>query len=88
MNIILKDIFDFNMNEKEQKEGSFFYVNEVFKQNGRFKIVHGVDKVNLGRLFCIVEDERTRKHSLCLKIRRNGNSNIRLKFFTIRVINY
>ena len=47
-----------------------------------FKMIHGIDRVNLGKLFCIDEDGRTRKHSLCLKIRRNVNSNIGLKFFT------
>ena len=36
-----------------------------------FKMIHGIDKVNLGKLFCIDEDGRTRKHSLCLKIRRH-----------------
>ena len=35
-----------------------------------FKMIHGIDNVNLGKLFCINEDSRTRKHSLCLKIRR------------------
>ena len=53
-----------------------------------FKMIHCMDKVNLGKLFCIYEDGRTRKHSLCLKIRRHVNSNIGLKFFTRRVINY
>ena len=41
-----------------------------------FKMIHGLFKVNLGKLFCIDEDGRTRKHSLCLKIRRYVNSNI------------
>ena len=36
-----------------------------------FKMIHGIDKVNLGKLFCIDEDGRTRKHSLCLKVRRH-----------------
>ena len=32
MNIILKDIFCFNMKDKEQREGNFFvYLNEVLK---------------------------------------------------------
>ena len=53
-----------------------------------FKIIHGIDKVNLGKLFCIYEDRGTRKHSLCLKIRRHVNSNIGLNFFTRKVINY
>ena len=55
---------------------------------GVFKMIHCMDKVNLGKLFCIDEDGRTRRHSLCLKIRRHANSNMRLKFFTRRVINY
>ena len=50
-----------------------------------FKIIHGIDKVNMGKLFCIDEDERT---SLCLKIRRHVSSDIGLRFFTKRVINY
>ena len=46
-----------------------------------FKMIRGIDKVNLGKLFCIDEDERTRKHKLCLKISD-------WSFFTRRVINY
>ena len=38
-----------------------------------FKVIHGIDKVNMGKLFCIDEDERT---SLCLKIRRHVSSDI------------
>ena len=53
-----------------------------------FKMIHGIYKVNLWKLFCIDEDERTKKHRLCLKIRRHVNLNIGLKFFTRRVINY
>ena len=53
-----------------------------------FEMIHGIVKVNLGELFCIDEDERTRKHSLCLKIRMHVNSNIGLNFLTRRVINY
>ena len=49
-----------------------------------FKMIQGIDNVNLGELFYIDEDERTRKYSLCLKIRRQVNSNIGLKFFTRR----
>ena len=29
-----------------------------------FKMIHGIDKINLGKLFCIEEDGKTRKHSL------------------------
>ena len=47
-----------------------------------FKMIHGIDMVNLGKLFCIDEDGRTRKHSLCSKLRRHGNSNIGLNLFT------
>ena len=36
-----------------------------------FKMIRCIDKVNLGKVFCIDEDERPRKHSLCLKIRRH-----------------
>ena len=36
-----------------------------------FKMIHGVDRVNLVKHFCIDEDGRTSKHSLCLKIRRH-----------------
>ena len=36
-----------------------------------FKMIHGIDQVNLGKLFCIDKDRRTRKHSLCLRIRRH-----------------
>ena len=28
-----------------------------------FKMIHGINKVNLGKIFCIDEDGRTRKHS-------------------------
>ena len=31
-----------------------------------FKMILGIDKGNLGSLFCIDEERRTRKHSLCL----------------------
>ena len=35
-----------------------------------FKMIHGIDnKVNLGMLFCIDEDGKTGKHSLCLKLK-------------------
>ena len=53
-----------------------------------FKMIHGTDKVNLEKLFCIDVDGTTRKHSLCLKIKRHVNLNIGLNFFTSRVINY
>ena len=53
-----------------------------------FKMIHVIDKVNLGKVFCTYEDGRTRKQSLSLKIRRHVNSNIGLNFFIRRVINY
>ena len=46
------------------------------------KMFHGVDKVNLGKLFYTDEYRRTRKYSLYLKIRRHVNSKIGLNFFT------
>ena len=33
-----------------------------------FKVIPGIDKVNLEKLFCIDQDGRTRKQSLNLKI--------------------
>ena len=52
------------------------------------KMIHGMDKVDIGKLFCIDEDERIRKQCFCLKIRRHVNSNIGFNHFTRRVINY
>ena len=52
-----------------------------------FKIIHGIDKINLGKFFGVDEDRRTR-YSFCLKIKRDINSNVGLNFFTRRVINY
>ena len=45
-----------------------------------FKMTSGTDKVNLGKLFCVNED-RTRGHGFCLKIKRHVNLNIGLNFF-------
>ena len=45
-----------------------------------FKMIHGIDKVNLGKLFCVDEDRRTREHGFCLKIKRHVNSNIGFNF--------
>ena len=47
-----------------------------------FKMIHGIEKVNLGKLFYIDEDGRTRKYSLYFKIRRHVNSYMEFKFFT------
>ena len=52
-----------------------------------FKRIQGIDKVNLGKLFCIGEDKR-KENIDCLKIRSHINSNIRLKFYTSRIISY
>ena len=41
-----------------------------------FKMIYGIDKINLEKRFYIDEDKGTRKHSLCLKFRRSVNSNI------------
>ena len=75
---------------KIERLGMFSLRNKRFKGDmiEVFKMIHGMDKVNLGKLFSIDEDRRTRKHSLCLKIRRHVNSNIGLHFFIRRVINY
>ena len=53
-----------------------------------FKMIRGIDKVNLRKLFCVDDDRRTRGHGFCLKIKRYVNSNTGLNFFTRRVINY
>ena len=47
---------------------------------GVFKMIHGIEKVNLGKLLCLFEEEKTRKHSLCLKIRRR-KLKCRIEFF-------
>ena len=53
------------------------------------KMTHGIDKVNLGKLFFIDENGRTRKYCSCLEIKRHVNLNIGLiNFFTKRVNNY
>ena len=49
------------------------------------KVIQGMKKINLGKLFSMNEDGRTRKHSISLKIRRIVNSNIDLNFSTKRV---
>ena len=80
-----------NLYEERLKRLGMFSLRRRRPRGNRieaFKMIHGIDEVNLGKLFCIDEDERTRKHSLCLKIRRHANLNIGLKFFTRRVINY
>ena len=51
-------------------------------------MIHGIEKVNLEKLFCIDEDGRTRKYSSSLKIRRHVNTKIGFNFFIKRVINY
>ena len=38
-----------------------------------FMVTHGIDKVYLEKLFYIDEDGRTRKHNLCLNIRKRIN---------------
>ena len=45
-----------------------------------FNMIQGIDRVNVGKLFRIDEDGRTRIHSLCLRIRRHVNSNIGFNF--------
>ena len=34
-----------------------------------FKMIQGIDKVNLEKLFCVDKDRRTRGHGFYLKIR-------------------
>ena len=49
--------------------------------NEVFKMILGIDSVNLGKLFYVDEDRRTKGHGFCLKIKRHVNSNIGLNFF-------
>ena len=49
-----------------------------------FKMIHGIHKVNLGKLFCIDEDRRTRKHSLCLRNLSYEERLKRLDMFSLR----
>ena len=53
-----------------------------------FKMIHGIDEVNLEQIFCVNEDRRTRGDGFCLKLKRHVNSNIGLNVFTRRVINH
>ena len=50
-----------------------------------FKMIHGIDKVNLGKFFVWmrIEDKR-----VWLLFKRHVNSNIGLNFFKRRVINH
>ena len=70
--------------------GMFSLKNRRLKDNmiEVFKMIHGINKVNLGILFCVDEGRRTRRYGFCLKINRHLSSNIGLNFFTGRVINY
>ena len=45
-----------------------------------FKMIEGIDLVDLGKLFCMRMEEQ--EDSFCLKIRRRVNSNIGLNNFT------
>ena len=36
-----------------------------------FKMIYGIDKVNLGKLFCVDEDRRTRGPGFYFKIKRH-----------------
>ena len=54
-----------------------------------FKMIHGIDEVNLEKLFCIDENGRKRKQFMFKNYKTYLNSYwIQLYFFTRRVINY
>ena len=53
-----------------------------------YKMLNGLDKVDLGRLFVVDQGDRTRKHSFHLKIRRHVERDLSMHFFTRRVIGY
>ena len=46
-----------------------------------FKMIQGIDKINLEKLFYVDEDKKTRKYCVCLKIRRDVNSIIGTNIF-------
>ena len=77
--------------EKRLKRLTMFFLRRTSFRGDMtevFKMINDIDKVNIENIFCIDADGRTRKHSLCLKIKRHAHSNIGLKFFTRIVINY
>ena len=53
-----------------------------------YKIIHGIDKVDLSNLFVFNDDDRLRKHNFHIRIKRHINKNSCLYFFTRRVIKY
>ena len=53
-----------------------------------FKMIHGIDKINVRKLLCVNKDGRTRAYGYCLKIRRYVNSDIGVNYFTTRIKNY
>ena len=53
-----------------------------------FKMIQGIYKVNLGNIFGVDEDRKTRGYGFCLIVKRHVNLNTGLNFFSRRVINY
>ena len=51
-------------------------------------MLNKIDKVEFDKLFIFSKDDRLRKHSYHLKIKKHVNKNISLNFFTRRVVNY
>ena len=53
-----------------------------------YKMINGIDKVHLDKLFEFSNDDRLRRNEYHLKIKSHVNKNSALHFFTRRVIEY
>ena len=69
---MIPSLRNFSYNESLKRLGMFSLRSRRLRGDmiEVFRMIRGIDKVNLGKLFYIDEDERTRKRRLCLKIRR------------------
>ena len=63
---VIPSLRNLSYNEILKRLGIFSLMHKRFRGDmiEVFKIIHGIDKVNVEKLFCIDEDGRTRKHSL------------------------
>ena len=53
-----------------------------------YKMIHGIDQVNLNQLFIFSNDTRLRRHNYHLKIKSHSKKNSALNFFTRRTLKY
>ena len=79
------------MNYRERLKALRIYTLERQRLRGDmvqiYKIFVGIDKVNVHDLFIVEQETRTRGHDFKLK-KSNCKLNLRLNFFTQRVINF